>query len=125
MVTFELIKKTEKELVYHYYPENKRNKEAGVIVVDLIHNNHNNHNNKINITKIAEEDFEYDITAEELNNFADVINQMMIENGRTEGFAKMTTEDEHVIYYGDHAVNEIIRHLREGKVPDEGGQFWY
>lgn len=119
MVTFELIEKTEKELIYHYYPENKRDREAGVIFVDLIHNN------KINITKIAEEDFERDITADELNNFAEIINQMMIENGKTEGFAEMTTKDEHVIYYGDHAVNEISRHLREGKVPEEGGQFWY
>ena len=40
-------------------------------------------------------------------------------------FVELATEPEHSIYYGDHAVREIVKHIREGKVPKKGMQAWY
>ena len=49
---------------------------------------------------------------------------MKREAGETD-FVEMTTESEHSIYYGDHAVREIIKYLRKGEVPPKGMQMWY
>ena len=49
---------------------------------------------------------------------------MKRERGATD-FVELVTEPEHSIYYGDHAVREIVKHLREGKVPKKGMQAWY
>ena len=55
---------------------------------------------------------------------AEAINQMKRKVGKTD-FVEMTTESEHSIYYGDHAVREIIKYLRKGEVPPKGMQMWY
>ena len=79
---------------------------------------------EIDITELAEEDWERDIPPDELNELAEAINQMKRERGATD-FVELVTEPEHSIYYGDHAVREIVKHLREGKVPKKGMQAWY
>ena len=38
---------------------------------------------------------------------------MKRENGETD-FLSLVTEPEHDILYGDYAISEIIKHLREG-----------
>ena len=73
---------------------------------------------EIDITEVAPDDFERDIPAEELNELAEAINKMKREAGETD-FVEMTTESEHSIYYGDHAVREIIKYLRKGEVPQK------
>lgn len=117
MVTFNLIEKSEEKLVYWYYPEGNEEKRPGVIVVDRI-------KEEIEITELAEDDWERDIPAEEINELIESINQMKREDGETDLLA-LVTEPEHNIWYGDHAVREIIKHLREGKVPEKGMQMWY
>ena len=79
---------------------------------------------EIDITELAEEGWERDIPPDELNELAEAINQMKRERGATD-FVELVTEPEHSIYYGDYAVREIVKHLREGKVPKKGMQAWY
>ena len=79
---------------------------------------------EIDITELAEEDWERDIPPDELNELAEAKDQMKRERGATD-FVELVTEPEHSIYYGDHAVREIVKHLREGKVPKKGMQAWY
>lgn len=117
MVTFRLIKEDDKEIVYWYFPEGKENKGHGIIIVDKV-------KEEINITEVAPSDFERDIPVEELNEMAEAINQMKRKVGKTD-FVEMTTEPGHSIYYGDHAVREIIKYLRKGEVPQNGTQMWY
>ena len=47
---------------------------------------------------------------------------MKHERGDTD-FLKPVTESEHNIYYGNHAVSEIVKHLREGIVPRQESGF--
>lgn len=117
MVTFRLIEEDEQRIVYWYFPEGKEDKGHGIIIVDKIQE-------EIDITEVAPDDFERDIPAEELNELAEAINKMKREAGETD-FVEMTTESEHSIYYGDHAVREIIKYLRKGEVPPRGMQMWY
>lgn len=117
MVTFRLVEETDERLVFWYYPEGHEDKRPGIIVVDRI-------KEEIDVTELAEEDWERDIPPEELNELAEAINQMKRERGATD-FVELVTEPEHSIYYGDHAVREIAKHLREGKVPKKGRQAWY
>ncbi|MCH5200097.1 MAG: hypothetical protein J1F60_03970 [Oscillospiraceae bacterium] len=117
MVTFKLIERTDKKLIYHYFPEGHENKCPGVIVVDIS-------KDEINIKELAEEDWEYDIPPEEINELAERINHIKHEKGETD-FAELVTEPIHSIYYGDHAIREILKQLCNGKVPENGMQAWY
>lgn len=117
MVTFKLIERSEEKLVYWYYPEGNEDKRPGIIIVDCL-------KEEIELTELAEEDWERDIPVEEINELIESINQMKRENGETD-FLDLATEPEHNIWYGDHAVSEIIKHLRKGEVPKKGMQMWY
>ena len=117
MVIFKLIEESEDRLVYWYFPEGHEDKKPGVIVVDRVRE-------EIKIIEVAEEDWERDIPPEEMNELVEAINQMKHERGDSD-FIELVTEPEHSIYYGDHAVREIVKHLREGLVPNQGEQVWY
>ncbi len=117
MVTFRLIKEDERSIVYWYFPEGKEKKGHGVIIVDKVQE-------EIDITEVAPDDFERDISPEELNQMAEAINQMKREAGETD-FVEMTIKPAHIVTYGDHAVEEIIKYLRKGEVPQKGMQMWY
>lgn len=67
----------------------------------------------LRITEVVEIDWERDIPPEEMNELVRAINQMKRERGDTD-FIEPVTEPEHNIYYGDHAVSEIVKHVREG-----------
>lgn len=116
MVTFKLVEETAETLVFWYYPEGNEDKKPGIIIVDRI-------NEEIDITEVAEDDWERDIPPEELNELVDAINQMKREQGETD-YIEPATEAEHNVYYGDHAVSEIAKHLRKGKIPQRGMQMW-
>ena len=117
MVTFKLIEKSEKHLIYWYYPEGNGALRPGIIGVDL-------GSNEISVTKLAEKDWERDISPEELNEMTETINQMKRERGATD-FVELAMKPEHSIYYGDHAVSEIRKHLKNGETPEKGMQAWY
>ena len=55
---------------------------------------------------------------------AAAINQMKREQGETD-YIEPVIEPVHSVCYGDHAVSEIVKHLREGEVPEKGKQVWY
>ena len=117
MVTFKLHEKNEVELIYLYYPERDETKRPGIITVDRT-------NNVIQITELAERDYERMIQPEELNSFADVINEMNQESGDEDFFAYVT-KPVRSAYYGDHAVSEIRRRLSSGEIPENGISVWY
>ncbi len=117
MVTFKLISNDGAILVYLYYPEGKEEYEPGVITVDL-------QTNEASIAKIAESDFERTIPVSELNKLAAAINEMEHQN-LSPDFVEAITEPMHSVWYGDHAVNEIIKCINNGEIPDHGSQAWY
>lgn len=117
MVTFKLIEKSEGKLVYWYYPEGNEDKRPGTIIVNRL-------KEEIELTELAEDDWERDIPADEINKLIESINKMKRENGETD-FLSLVTEPEHDILYGDHAIREIIKLLREGEIPEKGMQMWY
>ena len=116
MVTFKLIEKTENHLIFWYYPEGHEDKKPGIIVVDRV-------KEEIRITELAEEDWERNIPPEELNELIEAINQMKRGQGKSD-FIEPVVESNHSVYYGDHAVDEIVKHLRRNEVPQKGGQAW-
>ena len=118
MVTFRLIEESEQHmLTYWYFVEGEEDKGHGVILVDIA-------KRRIKITEVAPEDYERDISPEELNEMAEAINEMEREAGGTD-FVEMTTEPVHKITYGDHAVDYIGDCIRSGEAPAEGKVFWY
>lgn len=60
MVTFKLIEKSEGKLVYWYYPEGNEDKRPGTIIVNRL-------KEEIELTELAEDDWERDIPADEIN----------------------------------------------------------
>lgn len=117
LVTFEKFKEDEKYISYSYFPEDNREKKPGLIVVDK-------EKQEIDIIEVAEGDFERDILPEELNELVNAIKEMKVENGEND-FVEPETEPEHSVWYGDHAVSEICKYLRNGEVPEKGAQMWY
>lgn len=96
MVTFKLIEKYEEKLVYWYYPEGNEEKRPGTIVVNRL-------KEEIEFTELAEDDWEREIPAGEINELIESINQMKCENGETD-FLSLVTEPEHDIWYGNHVI---------------------
>ena len=117
MVTFRLIQEDELKIIYWYFPEGKEDRGHGTIVIDKV-------TKDISFSEIAPDDYERDISAKELNGLAEAINEMIREAGRT-NFVEKTTESVHSVYYGDHAVREIVEDLQNGKVPKNGTVMWY
>lgn len=117
MVTFKLIEKSEEKLIYRYYPEGNEDKRPGTIIVNRL-------KEEIELTELAEDDWEREIPAGEINELIESINQMKCENGETD-FLDLVTEPKHDVWYGDHALGEIMKHLREGEILEKGMQMWY
>jgi len=58
MVSFSILHRTDEQIMYEYYPENRKDKKPGIITIDI-------RAEKIGITTPAEDDFE--CCAEEIN----------------------------------------------------------
>lgn len=87
MVTFKIVEETDEYLLYWYYAEGNESLKPGIIIVDKI-------NGKIDITELAEDDWERDISVEELNELAESVNREIREEGGTD-FLELATEPEH------------------------------
>lgn len=117
MVTFELIKQNQEELIYWYYPEGDKEKHHGVIKVDLI-------NESIDVLELAECDYDCIIQPSEMNRLIDAINKSKQERGDTD-FSEYVTEPIHRMPYADHAMSEIVKKINQGEIPKAGMQIWY
>ena len=91
MVTFKLIEETDEYLIYWYYTNGNESLKPGIIIVDKI-------NGKIDITELAEDDWERDISVEELNELAESVNREIREEGGTD-FLELATEPEHSVFF--------------------------
>lgn len=121
MVTFKLINQTNESIIYHYYPEGRENQKFGIIRIDII-------NNTVFLDKLAEDDFEYIIKKEELNELRACINKMRLENGEselTEDELPSATKDEIARFYADHAINRIWEAYKKGAPLESGSSVWY
>ena len=117
MVTFKLVEESEKNLTFWYYPEGHEDKDHGIIVF-------NRQEEELTITKVAEDDWEREVPAEEINILIDAINRAEREAGGS-NFAEYVKDSERHVYYGDHAVREITKYLCKGEIPKKGFQIWY
>ena len=117
MVTYELHERTGEKLTYWYYPEGKKDKEPGVIVADL-------KAESIKVIKVAEADFEYEVSAEEMNEMVKATNEMIRECGGAD-FDDYATEPAHITEYGDFAIRDISNRVNKDDIPEPGIAMWY
>ena len=117
MVTFKLKEETTDSVTFLYYPEGREDKHPGTII-------YNKGIDQLSISELAEDDWERDISIEELDQMADTINLMIIEAGSSD-FVETAKEPGHIIFYGDHAIREIRRQLDKGQMPESGMTMWY
>lgn len=116
MVTFKLIEETDEYLLYWYYAEGDESLKPGIIIVDKI-------NGKIDITELAEDDWERDISVEELNELAESVNREIREEGGTD-FLELATEPEHSVFletmqsmqFGINCVKKLFQKRSAGLV---------
>ena len=121
MVTFEIENKTADKVIYKYYPENKRERRYGILSLYL-------RQHRVEIDLVAEDDFLRIATAEELNDFRDILNKMRIENGESplsEEELPIATEDEEWYYYADQAAKRVLKEVKNGTIPERGTVKWY
>ena len=121
MVTFKLLYKSDKEIRYEYFPENDKLSEAGIIGIDV-------NQNSIFIIQPAERDTLRRVSASELNELRDSINEMRKENRESplaEEELPIATENDVFYYYASHAIRKIAEDYDEGHIHEEGMVAWY
>ena len=117
MVYFELFYRSELLLKYHYWPENNRNSEPGIVVVELNTGN-------IYIEKIAALDFKRVVPAEEVNKLVDSINEDILARGGTD-LEEYIDHDLVSYFYGNHVLSALQDAFDEGKVVENDTRAWY
>lgn len=121
MVVFERYKKEYGIILYHYYPENERAKEPGIIELNTVMET-------INVVTPAEKDWLRRVDPSELNAMRDAINALRVENGEpeyTEEEYPSATKTEEWYWYADHAIHKIVEAYNEGKILEHGTVVWY
>lgn len=120
MVSFELVRKTDKTAIYYYYPENNRD-SRGVIYLSLS-------KGYAYIKELAPTDRVRTISVKELNSLRNSANQMRKEEGRpllTEEEWPSAKKPETYAAYGSHAINKIEESFSNGIVLEQGRSIWY
>lgn len=114
MVTFKLVEETDEYLLYWYYAEGNESLKPGIIIVDKI-------NGKIDITELAEDDWERDISVEELNELAESVNREIREEGGTDFWSLQRNrsiayflETMQSMQFGINCVKELFRKKDRG-----------
>lgn len=121
MVTFKLLFEDADRATYHYFPEGHENDGYGVIT--LFKNPP-----KIEITKLASDDWQHHVSAEDDLKLRNAVNEGRIENGEpplTED--EWPSQGEHyvVTFYADHAMTRIWKEYKQGNVIKQGMAAWY
>ena len=117
MVYFELFYRSELLLKYHYWLENNRNSEPGIVVVELNTGN-------IYIEKIASRDSKRVIPVEEVNRMVDSINEDILARGGTD-LEEYIDHDLVSYFYGNHVLSALLDAFDEGKVVENDTRAWY
>ena len=117
MVYFELFYRSDFLLKYYYWPENDRNSEPGVAIVELNTGN-------IYIEKIADLDFERVIPAEEVNKLVDSINEDILARGGAD-LGEYINHDMISYFYGNHVMYALQDAFDEGKILENDTRAWY
>lgn len=120
MVKFELVKKTDKTAIYHYYPEGNRD-SCGVIYLSLS-------KGSAYIKELAPTDYTHVISIKELNSLRVSANQMRKEEGRpllTEEEWPSAKKPEVYAAYGSHAITKIVESFKRGTLLEKGSSVWY
>ena len=120
MVSFEMIKKTERLAIYRYYPENNKSTH-GIIILNL-------EENDICISQLAPTDRIREISVDELNSLRDSINCLREMEGEpmlTEDEWPSATEAEVYAFYGSHAMKRIKNAFEGGELLERGIVAWY
>lgn len=121
MVKFQLIKNSNSQLIYEYYPEADYLSKPGIIVV-------NEEDESIYIETVAEKDFLHHTSLKSLNEMRDTINKMRKENGEvplTESELPSAKNDESWYYYANHVIRKLNALLDTGEKPNKGTVVWY
>lgn len=117
MVYFELFYRSDLLLKYYYWPENDRNSEPGIAVVELKTGN-------IYIEKIAALDFKRVVPAEEVNKLVDSINEDILACGGTD-LDEYIYHDMIYYFYGNHVLYSLQEAFDEGNVLENSTRVWY
>ena len=120
MVSFEMIKKTERLAIYWYYPENNKSTH-GTIILNL-------EENDICISQLAPTDRIREISVEELNSLRDSINCLRGMEGEpmlTEDEWPSADEPEVYALYGSPAMKRIKNTFKKGELLEHGIVAWY
>ena len=117
MVYFELFYRSDLLLKYYYWPENDRNSEPGIVVVELNTGN-------IYIEKIAALDSKRLIPVEEVNRMVDSINEDILACGGTD-LDEYIDHDMIYYFYGNHVLSALQDAFDEGKVLENDTRAWY
>ena len=116
MVKYYLVENTDKRVVYEYYPEDRKEKVPGLIVLDKIAVT-------IGITKLTEDEHEAIYTEEELRDFHKALSEMTEIESFEEGLGKLVGKPRR--FYADHALNNIIEDYKNGIIREKGMSAWY
>ena len=116
MVYWYLVEETDERIIYEYYPENKKDKKAGIITIDRIAEN-------IELTKPAEYDIEKTMYENDLRMLYNAIAEVEeVEN--VEEIIARSAGKRWWVYY-EHAERRIFEDYNNGIIKKEGMTAWY
>ena len=121
MVSFALIEDNDNCAIYEYYPENKNNDDCGILT--LFKNN-----GRVEITKLAADDFSRYVPVEELIEGREFWNRIRQEEGKdplSEEEWPIPTKGFTSTFYADHAVSKIAKAYEKGEILRKGVVAWY
>ena len=121
MVKFKLISKENDIYIYEYYPEGDFSKNSGIIKFNI-------NKQEIEVLVIAEKDFVRIITAEELNESRESMNELRQEEGHppfTEEEWPLAKEDIEHYFYASPVIDTIFNDFANGDLKEEGMIAWY
>ncbi|MBE6422838.1 hypothetical protein [Succinivibrio dextrinosolvens] len=129
MVIYELIKETKEKLDYSYYPEGNKDKKAGLITIDRI-------NEKIDLTEVAEGDYEIVELAEDLLRMDQSFIDLAEEEGDLERARLLREELEEnkkkgkykgfqYYCYACHVIHNLVKKYNSGIIPQSDTVYWY
>ena len=120
MVIYFLIKKTDEELIYEYFPENDRKAKPGYIRIDRVEE-------KVEISEVAELDQYRLILSDDINQYYEVMNKSLREEGleQVEWERLPSGKDCGYYPYASKAIKQIVDEYNGGNIQEDGYVIWY